>query len=97
MEYKDYYKILGVDKKAAPDKIKREYRKLARKYHPDVSKHTDADNKFKEVAQNSVMEISNIILDVFFPKLCINCGEYGTYMCKNCLNNLSNQFILSSS
>ncbi|RLD09640.1 MAG: J domain-containing protein [Chlamydiae bacterium] len=51
MEYKDYYKILGVDKKASPDKIKREYRKLARKYHPDVSKHSDADKKFKEVGE----------------------------------------------
>lgn len=51
MEYKDYYKILGVDKKSVPEKIKREYRKLARKYHPDVNKHTGADAKFKEVGE----------------------------------------------
>ena len=37
MEYKDYYKILGVAREATGDEVKRAYRKLARKYHPDVS------------------------------------------------------------
>lgn len=49
MEYKDYYAILGVDRTADQDTIKRAYRKLARKYHPDVSKETDAEAKFKEL------------------------------------------------
>ncbi len=51
MEYKDYYKILGVSRDATQDDIKRAYRKLARKYHPDVSKESDAEERFKEVGE----------------------------------------------
>ncbi|KAG1658086.1 Curved DNA-binding protein [Nymphon striatum] len=51
MEYKDYYDILGLKKDAPQDEIKRAYRKLARKYHPDVSKEKDAETKFKEVGE----------------------------------------------
>jgi curved DNA-binding protein len=49
VEYKDYYKTLGVDKTADAAAIKKAYRKLVRQYHPDVSKHKDADAKTKEI------------------------------------------------
>lgn len=51
MEYRDYYKILGVTRTAAAEDIKKSYRRLARKYHPDVSKEKDAEQKFKEVQE----------------------------------------------
>lgn len=51
MEYKDYYKILGVKRDAALDEIKRAYRRLARKYHPDVSKEPNCEERFKEVGE----------------------------------------------
>ena len=49
MDYKDYYKILHVGKDASQEEIKRAYRKLARKFHPDVNKNADAEAKFKEI------------------------------------------------
>nr|WP_248287314.1 DnaJ C-terminal domain-containing protein [Massilia antarctica] len=49
VEYKDYYKTLGVDKDASADAIKKAYRKQVRKYHPDVSKEPDADHMTKEM------------------------------------------------
>jgi curved DNA-binding protein len=57
MQYKDYYKIMGVAKDASQDEIKRAYRKLARKYHPDVSKEADAEARFKELGEaNEVLK-----------------------------------------
>ena len=51
MEYKDYYDILGVKRDAQEAEIKKAYRRLARKYHPDVSKESNAEQKFKEVGE----------------------------------------------
>ncbi|MDO4683057.1 MAG: J domain-containing protein [Lautropia sp.] len=56
MDYKDYYKILGVSKEANPDEIRKAYRRLARKYHPDVSEEPDAARRMAEVNEaNTVL------------------------------------------
>ena len=51
MQFKDYYETLGVTRVASPDDVKRAYRRLARKYHPDVSKEADAESRFKEIGE----------------------------------------------
>jgi curved DNA-binding protein len=51
MEFKDYYKVMGVARDATEAQIKQAYRKLARKYHPDVSKEKDAEARFKELGE----------------------------------------------
>ncbi|MCB1645872.1 MAG: DnaJ domain-containing protein [Pseudomonadales bacterium] len=51
MDFKDYYKILGIEPNASQDEIKRSFKKLARKYHPDVSNEPDAQARFQEVSE----------------------------------------------
>jgi curved DNA-binding protein len=51
MKFKDYYEVMGVPRGATQDEIKRSYRKLARKFHPDVSKETQAEERFKELQE----------------------------------------------
>ncbi len=51
MKYKDYYKILGVDRGSSDDDIHKAYRKLARKFHPDVNKESGAEERFKEIGE----------------------------------------------
>jgi curved DNA-binding protein len=51
MEYKDYYKTLGVERKATADAIKSAYRKLARQHHPDINKEKGAEERFKEISE----------------------------------------------
>ena len=51
MEFKDYYTTLGIERDATQDEVKRAYRKLARKFHPDINKEADAENRFKEVGE----------------------------------------------
>ncbi len=51
MDYKNYYETLGIKRDASADDIKRAYRKLARKYHPDVSSEADAEDRFKDVSE----------------------------------------------
>ena len=51
MEYKDYYATLGVSKDASQEEIQKAYRKLARKYHPDINKDAEAETRFKEIGE----------------------------------------------
>ena len=46
---RDYYEVLGLNRGATPEEIKKAFRRLARQYHPDVNKQADAETRFKEI------------------------------------------------
>jgi DnaJ-class molecular chaperone len=69
---KDYYKILGIPRNASEDDIKKAYRKLALKYHPDKNKAPGAEEKFKEVA-----EAYEVLSDKRKRDIFDQCGEEG--------------------
>ena len=73
MQYKDYYGIIGVSKDASSDEIKKAYRKLARKYHPDVSKEKGAEDKFKEI-----QEAYSVLKDPEKRKAYDNLGKFSS-------------------
>ena len=60
MAKRDFYEVLGVNKSASKDEIKSAYRKLAKKYHPDINKEPGAEEKFKEV-----QEAWDVLGDIF--------------------------------
>lgn len=57
---KDYYKILGVDRIASERQIKKSFRKLAVKYHPDKNKSPDAEKKFRDIAEGIYFFVFNL-------------------------------------
>ena len=74
MEFQDYYKTLGVSKSASQEDIQRAYRKLARKYHPDVNKEKNAEEKFKKIN-----EANEVLKDPEKRKLYNTYGENWQY------------------
>ena len=62
MKYQDYYEILGVERNASAAEVKKSYRRLARKFHPDLNKSKEAEQKFKEITEAYGVTLRNVSL-----------------------------------
>jgi len=58
---RDYYEVLGLQKGASDDEIKKAYRKLSKQYHPDINKEPDAEAKFKEISETLNYSESHVL------------------------------------
>ena len=83
MEFKDYYKIMGLARDATQDEVKRAYRQLARKYHPDVSKDPEAEVRFKELGEANAV-LKDIEKRAAYDQLCSN-WKAGEFLSASCL------------
>lgn len=84
---KDYYKVLGIQKGASEDEIKKAYRKQALRYHPDKNKSPGAEEKFKEIA-----EAYDVLSDSKKKDIYDRYGEEGMWHFSN--NKWTNQFVV---
>lgn len=83
---KDYYSVLGIQKGASEDEIKKAYRKQALRYHPDKNKSADAEDKFKEIAEAYDVLSDPKKKDIYdkfgeeggfvLPQFCIQCIDH---------------------
>ena len=69
---KDYYQLLGVTKGCSEDELKKAYRKMALKYHPDKNKSPDAEKRFKEIAE--AFEVSHLSLNLYLIIISQQCS-----------------------
>ncbi|MBQ1447708.1 MAG: DnaJ domain-containing protein, partial [Erysipelotrichaceae bacterium] len=91
---RDYYEILGIDRNATEDQIKKAYRTLAKKYHPDVNKAPDAEEKFKEVneAYSILSDPQKKATYDQYGKDGLNNAGYNTNFSNDDLNDIFNSF-----
>ena len=82
MDFKDYYKTLGLERTASDDEVRKAYRKLARKYHPDVSKEADAQARMRDINEaNDVLrdKEKRAAYDALADRVARGCGGRGQF------------------